>query len=330
MKRLLICLLPFAVATLRAAPPVNIKLATVAPTGSFWHKAILDLGAGWSQATSGRVTLTVYPNGVLGNEAAVVRMMRPDHDNLQAALLTSAGLTGIDDAFNALVMPFFVENDTEQLAMQQALAPILERRLETKGYHLLAWATGGWVEVFSKKSLTTFTDLKAVRISVDGDEKLLRWYAANGFHPVSLQPMDVVPGIKIGLIDAVPVTAYSALVLNIFRDAPCVFDQHVAPMTGAIVISNAAWSRIAAEDRTRLASLSDAFEKRIRADASASDAGSITAMRNRGLTVTTLDAGNLAAFRLEATRLAATMRGSIVPADVYDVALAARDRARQR
>jgi TRAP-type C4-dicarboxylate transport system substrate-binding protein len=41
------------------AAPVTIKLATLAPMFSSWHKALIDMGNAWTQATEGRVKLTI-------------------------------------------------------------------------------------------------------------------------------------------------------------------------------------------------------------------------------------------------------------------------------
>ncbi len=72
-----------------------------------------------------------------------------------------------------------------------------------------------------------------------------------------------------------------------------------------------------------------AIETRIRADAPKQDADSITAMTTRGLEVITLDAKAAAEFRAAADQLASTMRGNMVPADIYDMAVKERDAFRK-
>ena len=57
-------------------------------------------------------------------------------------------------------------------------------------------------------------------------------------------------------------------------------------------------------------------------DAPKLDADSIATMKTRGLTVTTLDPKAAAEFRAEAEKLVTTMRGTMVPADIYDLRVA--------
>ena len=55
-----------------ARAPITIRLASVTPVNSSWHKALLDMGAEWNTKTAGRVKLTVYAGGTQGDEAAVI------------------------------------------------------------------------------------------------------------------------------------------------------------------------------------------------------------------------------------------------------------------
>jgi TRAP-type C4-dicarboxylate transport system substrate-binding protein len=106
-------------------------------------------------------------------------------------------------------------------------------------------------------------------------------------------------------------------------------DLKIAPLTGALVISQAAWNRITAEDRARLMAAAQAMESRVRAEAPAQDTESVKVMSGRGLQVITLDAKALGEFRAAADQLVKTMRGTMVPADVYDTAMQERDALRK-
>jgi TRAP-type C4-dicarboxylate transport system substrate-binding protein len=104
---------------------------------------------------------------------------------------------------------------------------------------------------------------------------------------------------------------------------------HVAPLVGATIISNDTWNKISVEDRAKMTEAATAMEARIRTDAPKQDADSITAMTGRGLEVIKLDTKAAAEFRSAAGQLASTMRGAMVPADIYDMAVSARDAFRK-
>jgi TRAP-type C4-dicarboxylate transport system substrate-binding protein len=318
--------------TILSAAPVTIKLATLAPANTSWHKALLDMGDAWTKSTETRVKLTVYAGGTQGDEASTLRMMRPGVDTLQAGLFTASGLALIDEGFNAFAMPFFYESDAEQLAVQNRLAPVLEQRLQAKGYRLLNWGTGGWVQMFSKKPLRTLDDVKGAKLFTSkDDDRMVQFYASNGFRPVALLPTDIPAQLKLstGLIDTAPYPPYIALTLQIFRDAKYMLDVHAAPFVGATIVTNSAWNKISAEDQAKVMTAAKAMETRIRAEGPKQDADSIVAMKSRGLEVITPDAKTSADFRAAANKLNTSMRGNMVPADIYDMAVAARDAFRK-
>lgn len=311
--------------SLAAQATVAIKLATFAPANSAWHKALLEMGDAWTKTTGNRVTLRVYPGGTLGTEASTVKMMNPSVNELQAALLLPPGLARIDDAVDVFGMPFFLESDEEMRAVFAALRPMMTERIEKNGYKVLHWGNAGWVQLFSKTEIRTLEDLKKVKLyTTEGDDKSVQWYKSNGFQPIPLSFNDMVGGLKRGMIDAAPSPAYGASMLQLFRDASYMLDVKLAPLLGATVMTSAAWNRIGAEDRPKILAEAAKLEQRFMNEAPRLDATAIGTMTKRGLKVTTLSPAATTEFRKTAETLVASMRGTTVPADVFDAAMQAR------
>lgn len=331
-NRLLIAALA---ATLATAPllaaPVRINLATLAPASTTWHKALLDMGAAWKSSTEGRVSVTVFGGGNL-DEETIITKMRPGFETVQAAFLTAAGLASIDLSFNVFSIPFFLESGEEEQAVEAKLTPLIEQKLQAKGYHLLAWGTGGWVQVFSKHPLKTLAEVKKARLYMSkGSDEWLAWYVKNGFNIVALLPANIPEQLKLatGLIDAAPVPPYVASTLQIHKDAKYMLDLHIAPLPGALIIAKSAWDKISAEDRIKITAAAKAFEARVRTDVPAQDAAAVRVMIDAGLQVTTLDAKAAAEFRAAANQLLSTLSESMVPKDVLAAATQERDAFRK-
>jgi TRAP-type C4-dicarboxylate transport system substrate-binding protein len=106
-------------------------------------------------------------------------------------------------------------------------------------------------------------------------------------------------------------------------------DLHISPLSGALIMSKAAWNKISVEDRPKVQAAAAALEEKVYVDVPKGDADSIKSMQGRGLTVVKLDPKALVEFRSQAEKLVATMRGDMVPADVFDLALQARDAVRK-
>jgi TRAP-type C4-dicarboxylate transport system substrate-binding protein len=164
-----------------------------------------------------------------------------------------------------------------------------------------------------------------------GSTKWVNWYVKNGFHPVELVPASIPEQLKLstGLIDTALYVPWLASNFQIFRDAKYMLDLHIAPLSGALIMSNSAWNKISAEDRPKVMAAAAALEEKVYVDVPKGDADSIKSMQTRGLTVIKLDPKALADFRSQAEKLVATMRGEMVPADAFDMALQARDAVRK-
>lgn len=318
-------------APLSAVPAANAqwKLPTIVPNGSPWHKALQDMTARWSKDTANRLSAIIFPGGTVGGEPAVVRAMRSD--DYQASLLMLSGAAVIDDGFNALGIPFFFKNDAETKAVQDALTPLLEKRIQPKGFHLLAWTNGGWVQLFSKTEMKSLADIKKTRLwTSDGDTRMVQWYKQNGFNP---QPMDanaVAGALTMGSIDATPSPAYPALLMNMQTKAKYMLDLHVGPLLGALVVTTKAWNALSPDDQAKVTAAAKAFETATSADIPAKDADAVAQMVKRGLVVTKMDAKAQDELYAQIGKLAASMRGDQVPADMYDAAKSALDAFRAK
>ena len=331
VKRFLIFAAVAAAIAPLVAAPVEIKLATLVPATSPWHKALLEMGNTWNKDTAGRVTLTVYA-GSTDTEGSIITQMRPGFEKYQATYLSNIGLTEVDPAFNALGLPFFFESDDEVRAVQRKLTPIVEQRLEARGLHFLSWGTGGWIQLFSKKELHTLADVKGAKLFTSkGNVKWVDWYVKNGFHPVELVPASIPEQLKLGtgLIDTALYVPYLASNYQIFREAKYMLDLHISPLSGSLIMSTAAWGKITPEDRVKVAAAARALEDKVYTVVPPQDASSIKSMQDRGLNVIKLDPKAAAEFRAAADKLVATMRGEMVPADIFDLALQARDAIRK-
>jgi TRAP-type C4-dicarboxylate transport system substrate-binding protein len=309
-----------------SAQSVTIKLASIVPENSIWDKNLKQMGMEWSQATGGKITLTVYAGGSQGDEATVLRKMRLDA--LQASAFTGGGLGGIDPAFNLFNIPFFFESYDELNAVTEALTPVIAKRVESKGFVFINWGHGGWTQVFTKNPVKTVADLKKAKLWTSaGNDRMVQWFKANGFEPRAMAMTDIMTGLTTGMVEAVPTPPLAALLFQWYKQTPNMLDIGLAPVVGATVVTKKAWNAIPAADRPKLLEAAAGVQKRLQDDVPKQDAASIAEMVKRGLTVTKASGPE---WRKETDSLAATMRGEMVPKDMFDLALKARDAYRKQ
>jgi TRAP-type C4-dicarboxylate transport system substrate-binding protein len=304
---------------------VQIRMATLVPAGSLWDKGLKQMASEWSRSTNGRVTVTVFPGGAMGDEATIVRKMR--FDNPQAAALSAIGLSRLDDAFNVFSTPFFLESYDELEHVISALAPVLRERLEQKGLVLLTWGHVGWAHLFSTVPVKTVEDLKRIKLfTAAGNDRMLQFYQSNGFQPRALAATDILTGLTSGMIDGLPAPPAAALAFQWFRQTKYMVDAGIAPVIGAVVITRKTWDRIPESDREALLRSARLMERRFAQEVPRAEQESIEEMRKRGLVVTAAEEKE---WHTTGQSLALTLRGQMVPVDIFDKALKAREAYRQ-
>jgi len=308
-----------AICAAPAAAKDVLKIATLAPQGSIWDRALRETGAGWARASGGQGELRIYAGGVAGDESDILRKIRIGQ--FQGAGLTVAGLADIDPAFRVFHLPMFFGSDAELEATLAALGAELDRRLDAKGYVRLMWAHGGWVHLFSRGPIRAVDDLKRQKLFVwAGDDALVQQWRKNGFQPVPLAATDILMGLQTKLVDVVPATPGVALTLQWFRQTPNMLGLGLAPLPGAVVVTKAAWQKLSDADRAALAAAAAEAEKKLAAEVPQYDADSIAEMKKRGLTVVEISAAEQAAWRQAAEDFARGAREGQVPPEILDAA----------
>jgi TRAP-type C4-dicarboxylate transport system substrate-binding protein len=303
-----------------------VKLATVVPEGSIWDKSLKKMGEDWQHATSGRVNVTVFSGGSQGDEPTVLRKMRLGA--LQAASLTVVGLANIDPAFNVFNIPFFFQSYDELNAVVEKLTPTLRERTERKGFILLNWGHGGWLQLFTKRPVQSVSDLKGIRLYTSaGDDRMTQWYKANGFQPRAMAMTDILTGLTTGMLDGLPSPPLAAMAFQWYKQTPYMLDIGLSPVVGATVMTVKTWSSVSQADRAEMMKIAAGVEQQLRSDVPKQDVLAVAMMGQQGLKVVKASGPE---WQQEAEALARTMRGQMVPSDIFDLAVKERDTFRQR
>ena len=320
---LLLLLSPIVLLAQRA-----LRFGSVAPASSLFDKALKSMATEWERATDGRHKMRVQPMGQ-GSEATIVRLLKAG--TTQAAALTASALGELDESFNVLTIPFFFESDAETRHLLDVLRPRFERALEAEGLILINWGNVGWAHLFSADPVRSLADLKKTKLYTSaGDDRTVQWYRQNDFDPVPLEINDVPMGLNTGLINAFPSPPYVAMLARYYRPAPHMLDLPLGPLVAATVMSARAWERLSQADQEALLAAGKRVEEALWVDVPRQDSDAVAEMKARGLTVTTLDGAAVNEFRRVADDMTASMRGGLVPSDIFDLALRERNDFRGR
>jgi TRAP-type C4-dicarboxylate transport system substrate-binding protein len=330
-RRMTVGLSLFLAGLLLAAGPGHaqtvIKLATLVPDRSTWHEILLDQVHRWEADAGEGLQVRIYPGGVAGDDPAVVRKMRIGQ--FQGAALSVEGLVAIDEAFRVFQVPMFYRSPEEVFHVLDALSPLLRERLEERGFVLLNWGYGGWVHLYSREPIRSVADLRSQKMFLwGGEERSMRISRSVGMQPVGLAATDIMMGLQTGMIDAIATTPLAALSFQWFRLTPHQLDPGIAPLIGATVLTKRAWdSQSPKQQAAGLATAATTYE-RLRTEVTRAEKEAVEAMKERGLTISTVEVRDPQWTEI-VEGLAEGYRRELVPADVYDLAVRARDAFRR-
>lgn len=320
--RLLVLGLAVLTANLHAADtkPVRIKLGTLAPVGTSYHKALQAMGEKWRNVSNGSVQLVIYPGGTQGGEGDMVGLMQTG--SLDAGLITTAGLAGIDRAALALqIRPMCFHNFEEMECVGAKLRPQLDARLLAKDYVVLFWTDSGWARFFTKSPIVHPDDLRKLKIfSTAGDTGQYDIWKSSGFNPVELDATAIPQGLLSGTISAVPTVPIFALAAQLDTQAKYMLEINWAPLIGAAVVRKKTWERIPAETRAQLLKIAEETGKQVTAAGRAESDQAVTALVKRGVKVEKVTPEVEAEWVAVVDKVKDKIRGKVIPADMFDEA----------
>jgi TRAP-type C4-dicarboxylate transport system substrate-binding protein len=262
-----------AFATLLVASVVGaqtrIKIATMAPDGSFWMNELQKSADLIKQRTEGRVELRFYPGGTMGSDGAVLRKIRIGQ--LQGGVMLAGGLAGVDQNFDIYSLPLLFRSFDEVDFVRQRMDEALIAGLAKSGLVVFGITETGFTFLMSAKPTRTFADLRGRKAWVPQDDPIsLAIVDAAGLSPVPLPISDVLTGLQTGLIDTVAAPPVGAIALQWFTKAPYLTDLPITYICGALAISEKTLAGMSPADRKVVSEVLTAasidLDRRTRAD----------------------------------------------------------------
>jgi TRAP-type C4-dicarboxylate transport system substrate-binding protein len=297
---------------------INLRLGTLAPRGTSYHKSLMSLGEKWRQVSGGAVRLTIYPDGTQGGEADMVGLMQTG--NLDAGMLTAVGLSEIERAVTALQnMPMSFRSLEEADYLGAKLQPQLEQRMLAKGYVVLFWSDSGWVRFFSKTPILHPDDLRKLKVYSGSDSAAAYdLWKATGFSPVSLDATGVPQGLLSGTISAVPTVPIHALAAQLDSQVKYMLELNWGPLVGAAVVHKKAWDRVPAAAREAMLKIAEETGLQVKTAGRAESDAALAALVKRGIKVQKVTPEVEDEWRAVIDKVQGQIRGKVVPADVFD------------
>jgi TRAP-type C4-dicarboxylate transport system substrate-binding protein len=262
---------------------VEIRIATLAPSGSSWMRVFNAWNLTILKQTNKTLRLRFYPGGSQGDERDFVRKMRAGQ--VDGAALTTTGLGQLVRQILVLSVPG-VFTDYDQLdrvraAMDERFAGMFDQ----EGYTLLGWGDVGKTRLFSMEEILRPQDIKRLRPWAWKDDLIFtEFLKIVGANPVRLGVPEVYPALQTKMVDTLPASALAAVSLQWFTRLKYVSAQNSGIIVGATVLKKKKFESLSDEHKKVLMDTSSrahaALNKSIRRD----DDQAYQTVLKRGLT----------------------------------------------
>ena len=179
----------------------TIRLATVAPADTPWHKVLLDIKKSVADKTKGRVNLLLFMGGQLGGEVETLKGCQ------MGAIEAWGGSTGALETlipeFGMFDLPFLWKSDDElYYIIDNVLTKPFFDKLEKIGLKGASWTENGWRNIGTRtKAVRLPDDLKGLKIRSQESRVHLAFWKALGAIPIPVPIPDVLSALQTGLVD---------------------------------------------------------------------------------------------------------------------------------
>jgi len=323
-----------AAVALAAARPARaqgteLRIASLAPTGSPWME-VLDKAAGETkQKTGGRVTLKYFEGGQQGDERDFVRKIKLGQ--LDGAAVTAIGLSMIDESIRVLELPMMFQSPEELDYVADKLWPYFQKKFENKGFKLNDRGEVGWVYFLSKAKVEKIADLRGQKLWVWGDDQLVSAvFKKLGLNGVPLGVPEVDAALTSGKIDACYGSPLAAVALQWSSKIKFMTSMPMSFAIGATVVSIDAYKKLSPEDAKMLEDVSRANAKKLRKTIRKANEDATGTMVRKGVVVVPTPAAMVDDFTRQATELWNELAGKIYSKAELKMVLDARDEYRAK
>jgi TRAP-type C4-dicarboxylate transport system substrate-binding protein len=315
--------------TTAAAENVELRIATLAPSGSPWMVVLDKSAAEISQKTGGRVTIKYFAGGQQGDERDAVRKIKLGQ--LDGAAVTAIGLSMIDESIRVLELPMMFNTVEEVDYVADKMWPYFQDKFEKKGFKLNDRGEVGWAYFLSKNKVESLGDLKGQKLWQWGDDRLVgAMFKKLGLNGVPLGVPEVDSSLTSGRITACYGSPVAAVALQWYSKVKFMTSMPMSYGIGATVISLETVKKISAEDQKTVQAIGKAGSKKLRKVIRKANEDAKSTMTRKGVTIVPSPPALVNEFTKNALEVHKQLVGTLYSQKELDMVLKYRDEFRAK
>lgn len=191
-----------ALATGGALAQTELKLAHAAPETDLQQTLSLFFKEQVEARTNGSVTVAIFPQGQLGNDAAMIDGTRAGIIDIAMSGLNN--FTGLVPDAGALELPFIFPNrDVAYSVLDGEIGQGIAGQFTAHGLQVLGFPENGYRNMTNSRGpITTPADVSGLNMRVNNSKALNDMFALLGANPTQLPVAELYTALETGVVDA--------------------------------------------------------------------------------------------------------------------------------
>jgi tripartite ATP-independent transporter DctP family solute receptor len=239
----------------QAQAKMVLKASDVHPLGYPTVESVVRMGKKLDAATSGRLTIQMYPSMQLGGEKEAIEQAQVGA--LQIARISVGAVGPVVDDVNVFNMPFvFRDSEHMEAVLDGEIGTELLNKItanEKTGLVALGWMNAGSRNIYnSKRPIKTLADLKGLKIRMIGNPLFIDTMNALGGNGVAMGFDQVFSAMQTGVVDGAENNLPSFVAQNHFQVAKYFSMTEHLIIPELLVFSKASWAKLTPDDQALL------------------------------------------------------------------------------
>ena len=241
--------LPLALPTLSLAQAKEIRLGIITPVGHSWNKAALLLGEKLKEATNGRLSMTVFHSGQLGNESAMMQQLQSGA--LDMGFIQAAELGSRVPHIASINAPYLVRSTpaVAKFVRHPEVLKLFDVLPSTTGTIGLGWGITGMRAIFSSRDLKSLNDIKGMKLRINPTPVYRDFYQLLGAAPTPIPTPQVFDAMSNGQVDGLEADLEFSWNQRFDKVSKVILQMNALFMPFAAVVSGRVWQTFSASDR---------------------------------------------------------------------------------
>ena len=250
-RKLLIAALPLAFCFSNAGwADVKIKFAEVHPKGYPPVVAEENMGKKLEEQSKGDISFKMFAGGVLGSEKEVVEQVQSGAVQMTRVSLGIVGPVVPD--VNVFNLPFiFRDHAHMRKIIDGEIGQEILDKITNSNFNMvaLAWMDGGTRNLYTKKPVRQISDLKGMKIRVQGNPLFIDTVNAMGGNGIAMATGEIFSALQTGVIDGAENNPPTMLEHNHYQNAKFyTLTEHLI-LPEPVVMAKTTWEKLTPEQQ---------------------------------------------------------------------------------